>query len=69
MVELQLSHHSETRDTIDRAWGIVHNKHKKKEVPTNSPLEESDPHSMEKLSTVPLGQDTQRRRYWAVDGQ
>ncbi|TDL28009.1 hypothetical protein BD410DRAFT_713344 [Rickenella mellea] len=66
LVELQLSHHAEIRDTIDRAWGVVHNKHKKKEG-TTAPPDPSHPLSQEKLATVPVGQDAQRKRFWVMD--
>lgn len=69
LVELQLSHGPEIRKTIDNAWGIVHNKHRKKEVPDPPPLDPSDPNSMESLQFVPIGQDNARKRYWVVDGQ
>src|SRR6266576_1095582 len=52
---------------IDRAWGVAHNKHKKKEAPTAAP-ELSEPHSQENLQLVPLGQDRNRKRYWIADG-
>ena len=53
---------------IDRAWGIVHNKHKKTETPVLPPPP-GDPHSQERLQLVPLGQDRERKRYWIVDGK
>lgn len=67
LVELQLTNNVETREIIDRAWGVVHNKHRKKET-LAAPPEPSDPHSMQRLSTKPIGQDAERRRYWAFDG-
>ncbi|TFK36959.1 hypothetical protein BDQ12DRAFT_686158 [Crucibulum laeve] len=66
LVELQLSHSPEIKATIDRAWGVVHNKHKKKDA-TAAPPEPADPKSQEKLQLVPIGQDCQRKRYWVVD--
>ena len=68
LVELQLSHSQEIKAIIDRAWGIVHNKHKKTETPVLPPPP-GDPHSQERLQLVPLGQDRERKRYWVVDGK
>lgn len=67
LVELQLCHSSEVKGIIDRAWGVVHNKHKKNEVPPPPPPP-TDPHSQENLQLLPLGQDKDRKRYWVVDG-
>ena len=67
LVELQLTHSLEIKGLIDRAWGVVHNKHKKNETTPNQPPP-SDPHSQENLQLLPLGQDIQRKRYWVVDG-
>ncbi|KAA1467992.1 hypothetical protein DENSPDRAFT_833170 [Dentipellis sp. KUC8613] len=67
LVELQLTHSPAVKTLIDRAWGVVHNKHKKKETPDPPPLDPSDPFSMESLSFNPLGQDNTRKRYWVVD--
>lgn len=69
LVELQLSHGPEIKRVLDNAWGIVHNKHRKKEVPDPPPLDPSDPNSMESLQFAPIGQDNSRKRYWVVDGQ
>ncbi|THH11607.1 hypothetical protein EW145_g527 [Phellinidium pouzarii] len=66
LVELQLTHNQEIKDTIDRAWGVVHNKHRKRDTLT-APPDPSDPRSMERLSTTPIGQDSTRRRYWSFD--
>ena len=61
--------HSPTiKSTIDKAWGVVHNKHKKKDVPDPPRPDPTDPFSQESLSFTPLGQDTDRKRYWVVDG-
>ena len=57
----------EIREIIDRAWGVVSSKHRKKDT-LPAPLDPSDPHSLENLSTIPLGQDVSRVRYWAFDG-
>ncbi len=67
LVELQLSGPSEAKEIIDRAWGVVHNKHRKREGQT-APPDPSDPHSMEKLSSAPIGTDKDRLRYWVFDG-
>ncbi|KAI8990442.1 hypothetical protein BD414DRAFT_483665 [Trametes punicea] len=66
LVELQLCHSQEIKAMIDRAWGVVHNKHKKIET-SALPPPPSDPHSQERLQLVPLGQDKDRKRYWVVD--
>lgn len=67
LVELQLSGPSEAKDIIDRAWGVVHNKHRKREGLT-APPDPSDPHSQQKLSSNPIGTDKDRQRYWVFDG-
>ncbi|KAH9858015.1 hypothetical protein C2E23DRAFT_802329 [Lenzites betulinus] len=66
MVELQLCHSQEIKAVIDRAWGVIHNKHKKIEV-TALPPPAGDPHSQERLQLVPVGQDKDRKRYWIID--
>ncbi|KAJ7161397.1 hypothetical protein C8R43DRAFT_992731 [Mycena crocata] len=66
LVELQLCHTPEIKGTIDRAWGVSQNKHKKKDVAT-APPEPLDPQSQGKLQVVPLGQDSRRKRFWAAD--
>ncbi|KAF8633016.1 hypothetical protein AX15_001611 [Amanita polypyramis BW_CC] len=66
LVELQLTHSPTIKNLIDRAWGVVHNKHKRKDAP-NGPPEPSDPHSQEDLQLVPLGQDRNRKRFWVAD--
>ena len=67
LVELQLCHAPDIKATIDNAWGVVHNKHKKNQAPF-VPLDPSDPKSREKLQLTPIGQDCQRKRYWIADG-
>lgn len=52
---------------IDRAWGVIHNKHKKHEM-TPAPPPPEDPCSQESLLFNPIGQDLERRRFWVVDG-
>ncbi|KAF7339316.1 hypothetical protein MSAN_02145200 [Mycena sanguinolenta] len=66
LVELQLCHTPEIKSTIDRAWGVSQNKHKKKD-PASAAPEPTDPQSQGQLQLVPLGQDSRRKRYWAVD--
>lgn len=66
-MELALVGNAEVRDTIDRAWGVVHNKHRKKET-LAAPIDPTDPHSKDNLSVNPVGRDSGRRRYWAFDG-
>ncbi|KAI0778361.1 hypothetical protein BD413DRAFT_508647 [Trametes elegans] len=66
LVELQLCHSPQIKAVIDRAWGIVHNKHKKIEA-SALPPPPGDPQSQEKLQLVPLGQDKDRKRYWVID--
>lgn len=67
LVELQLCHSVEIKGIIDRAWGVIHNKHKKAET-TPAPPPPSDPNSQDNLQLLPLGQDNHRKRYWVVDG-
>lgn len=67
LVELQLSHSVEIKQTIDRAWGVSQNKHKKKDAST-APPDASDPKSQERLQLIPIGQDCQRKRFWVADG-
>ncbi|TCD62981.1 hypothetical protein EIP91_006163 [Steccherinum ochraceum] len=68
LVELQLCHCQEIKLRIDRAWGVIHNKHKKMEM-TSAPPPPEDPNSMENLQLVPLGQDRNRKRYWVIDAE
>jgi len=67
LVELQLCHTPDVKNTIDRAWGVAQNKHKKKDTAT-APPEPSDPKSQERLQLIPLGQDSHRKRFWVADG-
>lgn len=67
LVELQLSHSPDIKATIDRAWGVVHNKHKKKDA-TTAPPGPDDPKSQERLQLTPIGQDSHRKRFWIADG-
>jgi len=66
-VELQLCHSPEVKASIDNAWGVVHNKHKKNQAPAVS-LDPNDPKSQEHLQLIPIGQDSLRKRYWVADG-
>ncbi|KAI0706118.1 hypothetical protein BC835DRAFT_1312389 [Cytidiella melzeri] len=66
LVELQLCHSTDIKALIDRAWGVIHNKHKKGET-TAPPPPPSDPFSQENLLFSPLGQDIRRKRYWVAD--
>ncbi|KAF9270597.1 hypothetical protein L218DRAFT_914742 [Marasmius fiardii PR-910] len=66
LVELQLCHSTEIKGKIDRAWGVHHNKNKKKDSPTVPPSPE-DPESQANLQLLPLGQDITRKRYWVAD--
>ncbi|KAJ3725554.1 hypothetical protein DFJ43DRAFT_1089096 [Lentinula guzmanii] len=66
LVELQLSHSTDIKAKIDRAWGANFNKNKKKD-PTNAPPDPLDPDSRASLQMLPLGQDSERKRYWVAD--
>ncbi|KZT30830.1 hypothetical protein NEOLEDRAFT_1174197 [Neolentinus lepideus HHB14362 ss-1] len=66
LVELQLCHGAEIKANIDRAWGVVHNKHKK--LAPEPALDPSNPNSQENLQLLPIGQDVARKRYWVADG-
>ncbi|KJA25892.1 hypothetical protein HYPSUDRAFT_64615 [Hypholoma sublateritium FD-334 SS-4] len=63
LVELQLSHAPEIKATIDNAWGVMHNKHKKTAATSTA----VDPKSQERLQLIPIGQDSHRKRYWVAD--
>ena len=52
--------------TIDRAWGVVHNKHKKRDI--TPPPDPEDPRSRPNLEMLPVGQDVSKKRYWVADG-
>ncbi|KAF8641162.1 hypothetical protein AX17_000797 [Amanita inopinata Kibby_2008] len=66
LVELQLSHSSTIKGIIDRAWGVVHNKQKRKDMPATAP-DPSNSQSWGNMQSVPLGQDRNRKRYWVAD--
>ncbi|KAG8864061.1 hypothetical protein FRB96_006934 [Tulasnella sp. 330] len=69
MVEWQLSHNSEIRSLLDRAYGVVRGGHRKRADDAPRPaLVPPDPeHTKEKLEVEPLGQDLSKRRYWVFD--
>ncbi|KAJ8597625.1 hypothetical protein M405DRAFT_803668 [Rhizopogon salebrosus TDB-379] len=66
LVELQLTHSIDIKNTVDRAWGVMQNKHKKKD-PETAPPDANDAKSQQNLQLNPIGQDAQRKRYWVVD--
>ena len=68
LVELQLTHCQSIRDTINKAWNIGVNTHKKKEKEAPAPAENSGP-SQHSLATVPIATDASRLRYWHFDGE
>jgi len=45
---------------------VPQNKHKKKDA-TTAPPDPSDPKSQENLQLIPIGQDSQRKRFWVAD--
>ncbi|KAF9502393.1 hypothetical protein BDN71DRAFT_1437984 [Pleurotus eryngii] len=65
LVELQLCHSPEIKATIDHAWGVVHNKHKKKD----SAAANGDPDfkTQDGIQLIPIGQDMHRKRFWVID--
>jgi len=65
LVELQLGHSQEVKAAIDRAWGIVHNKHKKEK---GSAVPAFSSSTREALDFPPFGMDHKRERYWVADG-
>lgn len=72
LVEWVLCYSTEIKGTLDRAWGIVHFKHKKSNVEIAQEaqmLPDDDPFSRTSLVTIPLGQDAKKKRYWALDGE
>ncbi|KAL9716492.1 hypothetical protein Ac2012v2_000940 [Leucoagaricus gongylophorus] len=64
LVELQLGHSQEVKAAIDRAWGIVHNKHKKEK---GSAVPAFSSSTREALDFPPFGMDHKRERYWVAD--
>lgn len=69
LVELQLTHSLEIKATIDRAWGVVHNKHKKEKGvgAAGSSATASSELDRQFLGFQPYGYDAKRARYWVVD--
>lgn len=54
---------------IDLAWGVKAAKHQKKiDKEANAPPPPDHPESREMLRLDPIGQDSTRKRYWALDG-
>lgn len=68
LVEHVLCNSQQVREILDRAWGIKHMQHKKKEGET-APPDADDPMSQEHLIMQPIGTDKTKVRYWVVDGQ
>jgi hypothetical protein len=64
-VELQLCHSSEIKNTIDNAWGVVHNKNKKAQSAHDA---RGTAKTQADLQLIPIGQDINRKRYWVTDG-
>lgn len=65
-MELQLTHSQEIKAAIDRAWGVMHNKHKKEKGPGTA---ENSSSGLDRdiLEFKPFGLDSKRERYWVVD--
>ncbi|KAF9454103.1 hypothetical protein P691DRAFT_810816 [Macrolepiota fuliginosa MF-IS2] len=63
LVELQLTHAQDVKAVIDRAWGVVHHKHKKEK---GAGAADSVP-ERDTLDLKPFGQDSKRGRYWIAD--
>lgn len=68
LVELQLTHCQNIRDTINKAWNVGINTHKKKEKDTLVQADSSGP-SQQNLATAPIATDVARLRYWHFDGE
>jgi hypothetical protein len=68
LVELQLCHSPEIKSHIDRSWGVVHNKHKKKDEQSTHADNHNGP-NREDLLLQPIGQDGSRKRYWVIDSE
>ncbi|KZT43742.1 hypothetical protein SISSUDRAFT_1039618 [Sistotremastrum suecicum HHB10207 ss-3] len=66
LVEHVLCNSQQVREILDRAWGIKHMQHKKKEGET-APPDADDPMSQEHLIMQPIGTDKTKVRYWVVD--
>ncbi|KAG8928348.1 hypothetical protein FRC02_007040 [Tulasnella sp. 418] len=63
--------HAQVKDVIDIAWEVKYQRKKKKTNKTEAaefaPPDADDPMSIENLQFLPLGQDSKRTRYWAID--
>jgi hypothetical protein len=68
LVEFQLAHSADIKKSIDAAWGVGRNTHRKKDPNTPAAASEDGPR-LEDLQLLPIGQDLKRRRYWVVDGE
>ncbi|KAH7107054.1 hypothetical protein BKA62DRAFT_685899 [Auriculariales sp. MPI-PUGE-AT-0066] len=68
LVEWQLTFYAPVKQSIDRAWGVTHNLHRKtaQEIAAER-VPDEDPFSKKSLLMVPIGQDYSKRRYWVVD--
>ncbi|KXN88772.1 hypothetical protein AN958_06640 [Leucoagaricus sp. SymC.cos] len=64
LVELQLTHSQEIKAAIDRAWGVVHNKHKKEK---GAAAADNSGITKDTLDFLPFGMDHKRERYWVAD--
>lgn len=67
-MEFQLCHSADIKKSIDVAWGVGKNTHRKKD-PSAPPAASDDAPRLEDLQLLPIGQDLKRRRYWVVDGE
>jgi hypothetical protein len=64
-----LTHSQEIKATIDRAWGVVHHKHKKEKdiVAAGGSTAADLDRDREFLGLLPYGYDAKRTRYWVID--
>lgn len=67
-MEFQLCHSPDIKRSIDAAWGVGKNTHRKKNPDATVSVAEDGPR-VEDLQLLPIGQDLKRRRYWVVDGE
>ncbi|KAG8928346.1 hypothetical protein FRC03_009559 [Tulasnella sp. 419] len=69
LVEWQLSHTTEIRNLLDRAYGVPRGGHRKRpeDIPKPALPPPDDNFTKEKLQMIPIGLDAQRKRYWVVD--
>ena len=68
LVELQLTHCQSIKDSINKAWNVGVNTHKKKEKENGSPSDNGGP-SQESFATLPIATDASRLRYWHFDSE